>query len=110
MGNDRPPRLGSAEETILRLLVAGGELYGLEMVKRSSGALKRGTVYVFLNRMEDKGFVSSRVEEEREPGQRGLPRRRYRVTGLGERALRAWERASAAWSGDAGWGLAGGLA
>jgi DNA-binding PadR family transcriptional regulator len=81
-----PPK----ERLILELLVAVGPLYGLELVERSGGALKRGTVYVTLNRMEAKGFVTSEQEAMPE-GAIGLPRRRYRPTGRGERALRAWD-------------------
>jgi DNA-binding PadR family transcriptional regulator len=44
---------------------------------------------VTLGRMEAKGFLTSEQEEMPE-GAIGLPRRRYRPTGLGERALRAW--------------------
>ena len=80
-----PPK----ERLILELLVSAGDMYGLQLVERSAGALKRGTVYVTLGRMEAKGFVSS--EQAPLPsGAIGLPRRVYRVTGLGERVLRAW--------------------
>ena len=56
------PRLTPKERLILDLLLnaPGCELYGLEMVKKSGGALKRGTVYVTLERMADKGYVTSR--------------------------------------------------
>lgn len=81
--------LPAKQRLILELLVGAGPLYGLELVERSGGALKRGTVYVTLSRMEAKGLVTS--EQETLPaGAIGLPRRRYRPTGLGERALRAW--------------------
>jgi DNA-binding PadR family transcriptional regulator len=83
------PTLPPKERLILELLVSTGALYGLEMVERSAGGLKRGTVYVTLGRMEAKGFVTSEQEPMPE-GAIGLPRRRYRPTGLGERALRAW--------------------
>ena len=83
------PTLPPKERLILELLVSSGDLYGLELVERSEGGLKRGTVYVTLGRMEAKGFVTS--EQEALPdGAIGLPRRRYRPTALGERALRAW--------------------
>ena len=63
--------------------------FGLNLVARSGGRLKRGTVYVTLARMERKGFLTS--EQEPQPsGAIGLPRRIYRVTPLGKRALRAW--------------------
>lgn len=67
-------------------------MYGLEMV-RESKRLKRGTIYVTLERMADRGLVSSRqVFEET---QSGLPRRLYAITGLGRVALAAHEAASA---------------
>ena len=79
------------EELILRLLLAAPEpMYGLEMVKRSSGDLKRGTVYVTLQRMETKGLVSSKEESVILP-HIGIARRLYKVTGHGARALQALE-------------------
>jgi len=64
-------------------------MYGLLLVERSGGALKRGTVYVTLGRMEARGLVES-AQEPLLPGSIGLPRRIYRPTALGERMLRAW--------------------
>ena len=90
------PRLSAKEAEVLRLLIANGEMYGLEMVERSN-ELKRGTVYVTLSRMGDKGYVESRVEELA-PGD-GPPRRLYRATGLGVRAYRAHEAAARAFAG-----------
>ena len=63
-------------------LLGHGQRYGLELVDSSEGALKRGSVYVILARMEDKGFVDS-WQEERSPGASGLPRRLYRATPYG---------------------------
>ena len=77
------------ERLIIELLTTHEELFGLRMVELSEGRLKRGTVYVTLGRMEAKGFLTSEQETLPE-GAIGLPRRRYRPTGLGERALRAW--------------------
>ncbi len=77
------------ERLILELLASVGPMYGLQLVERSDGALKRGTVYVTLGRMEAKGLVQS-VQESLPPGGIGLPRRIYRPTALGERARRAW--------------------
>lgn len=74
----------------MQMLVTHGELYGQQLVKQSNGELGRGTVYVTLDRLEDKGFIASRVED-RQPGAIGLPRRMYAVTGLGARALQAIE-------------------
>lgn len=64
-------------------------MYGLQLVESSGGALKRGTVYVTLGRMEAKGYVTSEQEASL-PGAIGLPRRVYAPTALGRRALRAW--------------------
>src|SRR5262245_36985023 len=77
------------EQLILELLASEGPMYGLALVERSGGALKRGTVYVTLGRMEAKGFVES-TQEPLPPGGIGLPRRIYRPTTLGKRMLRAW--------------------
>ncbi len=57
------PRLSPKEALILDLL-RGGEMYGLELVTSSDGALKRGTVYVTLGRMEEKGLIVSRIGDE----------------------------------------------
>jgi DNA-binding PadR family transcriptional regulator len=73
------------EFTILDLLFSGKELYGLEIVRESNGAVKRGSVYVLLDRLEQKGFVISRAESI--PTMAGLPRRQYRITGVGQRAV-----------------------
>jgi DNA-binding PadR family transcriptional regulator len=87
------PSLPAKEAEILALLIARGEMYGLELVKNSD-SLKRGTVYVLLSRMGDKGFVESRQVQP--PDGNGPPKRLYRATGLGVRALRAYTAARAA--------------
>ena len=81
--------LPKKERLILELLASEGPMYGLALVERSDGALKRGTVYVTLGRMEAKGLISSE-QESPAAGAIGLPRRIYRPTILGERILRAW--------------------
>lgn len=63
-------------------------LYGLELVDASGGRIKRGSIYVTLGRMVDKGFVSQHVMET-ERAQPGLPRPVYRITALGDRAFLA---------------------
>jgi DNA-binding PadR family transcriptional regulator len=84
----RPRNLPSRKEVlILGLLGAGRELYGLELVEASSGDLKRGTVYVTLNRMEEKGYVSSRLDTS--TVRPGLPLRLYKSTALGRQMLSA---------------------
>jgi DNA-binding PadR family transcriptional regulator len=90
--NGEPPRLSGTERAILELLSAGPELFGLQLVEQSRGALKRGTVYVTLGRMQDKGYVESRTEPL-PPGGIGLPRRLYRPTAYGIRVLDSWKAA-----------------
>jgi DNA-binding PadR family transcriptional regulator len=67
----------------------------LQLVERSHGALKRGTVYVTLGRMQEKGYVESRTQPPA-PGAIGLPRRLYRPTAYGAGVFRAWNRAARA--------------
>lgn len=81
--------MSSIESLVLELL-RGGERYGLELVEASGGKLKRGSVYVTLSRMEDKGFVESR-QEERPAGAIGLPRRLYRATSYGLKVHDAYQ-------------------
>jgi PadR family transcriptional regulator PadR len=90
--------LPKKELLILELLVSGGPMYGLQLVDRSDGALKRGTVYVTLGRMEAKGLIESE-QQAAAPGAIGLPRRIYRATALGERMMRAW----ATFTREVGW-------
>ena len=67
-------------------------MFGLAMVQGSGGRLKRGTIYVTLGRMQEKGLVESR-QEALPPGGIGLPRRLYRPTGHALRVLAAWSAA-----------------
>jgi PadR family transcriptional regulator, regulatory protein PadR len=78
----RLPTLSAKEALILDLLGRSKEMYGLELVAASDGGLKRGTVYVTLGRMEQKGLISSRLEDE-PPSSGGLPRRLYVATAYG---------------------------
>jgi DNA-binding PadR family transcriptional regulator len=77
-------RLTARERAVLELLVGGGEMAGLELVEASS-RLTRGTVYVALRRLADKGLVDSRpVNGAAFPA---LPLRLFRATGAGTAAL-----------------------
>jgi PadR family transcriptional regulator PadR len=84
----RLPSMSRTESLVMELL-RGRERYGLELVDASAGALKRGSVYVTLARMEEKGFVDSR-QEERVEGATGLPRRLYRATPYGRKVHSAF--------------------
>src|SRR5437773_11003141 len=87
--DDRIPTLPPKETLILQLLTRDKEMYGLELVAASKRRLKRGTVYVTLGRMEEKGFITSRLESAA-PDEGGLPRRIYEPTAFGRRVLSAY--------------------
>ena len=89
----RLPTLSGKERLILELLAEHDELYGLQLVSASKRRLKRGTVYVTLQRMEEKGYIASRLEDA-PADEGGLPRRLYQPTALGRRVLRAWTEAA----------------
>ena len=89
------PSLSSKEHLILEMLVQSKrELFGLEMVEASKGELKRGTIYVTLQRMQEKGLVDSKPEPRIAP-EIGIPRRLYSVSGYGQRVYRAYRAAQA---------------
>ena len=84
------PGLSAKEYLIMKLLMDEGEMFGLEMVDESHGELKKGTIYVTLQRMEDKELISSE-EEARGENEVGIARRYYAPTGWGERVFKAQE-------------------
>jgi DNA-binding PadR family transcriptional regulator len=86
------PNPSTIEREVLRLLANNSGLYGLEMVK-ASNLLKRGTIYVTLNRMEDKGWVVSKPDDD--PTYPGMARRRYFLSGDGRRIAAFVETAEA---------------
>ena len=88
MTDPRLPSMSRTESLVMELL-RGRERYGLELVDASGGSLKRGSVYVTLARMEEKGFIESR-HEERAHGASGLPRRLYRATPYGMKVHHAY--------------------
>ena len=96
MGDFKLPT--DTEVAVLELLV-GKEMYGLEMVK-ASDRLNRRSIYVHLNRMEEKKLISSRVTDTT-----GVTagRRIYSITGHGQRAYAAWQQAQAVF----GWSQCG---
>ena len=89
MSRNELPRLSSKEANVIAQLMKR-DLYGLELVAGSEGVLARNAIYVLLGRMEDKGLIEGR-EEAAPKGASGPPRRVYRVTGHGRRALAAYE-------------------
>src|ERR1044072_6009068 len=82
------PSISRKEALILEMLVSSRrELYGLEMVDASNGELKRGTIYVTLQRLQEKGLIESRQEARTVP-QIGVPRRLYSISEIGRASCR----------------------
>ena len=83
-------KLSPKEALIVGMLIKRARtMYGLEFVAESKGEIVRGTVYVLLDRMEDRGLVKSR-QEAKSPGVPGIPRRLYEPTGSGVKAYESW--------------------
>jgi PadR family transcriptional regulator PadR len=79
----------SPKELLVLELLREQDSYGLQLVAASTGRLKRGTVYVTLGRMEEKGYITSKLEAA-PSGAGGLPRRIYAATPLGRRMFAVW--------------------
>ena len=78
-----------AEMIVMRILQGSPSgAYGLEIVDDSAGAVKRGSVYVLLGRLEEKGFVRV-LRSKKERGSAGPARPQYQLTGEGSRVLSA---------------------
>ena len=83
MQSNEPAKISKTEFFILQMMInEGSDLYGLEMIRKSGDKLKRGTIYTTLNRMEDKGLISSKKEDELQEGLTAK-RRMYRINGTG---------------------------
>jgi PadR family transcriptional regulator, regulatory protein PadR len=103
MSQSEFPKLSRKEMLILEMLIGKGEMFGLEMVEASEGELKRGTIYVTLQRMGDKGYIESR-EEPRQIPEIGIPRRKYSATGLGEKVYQTNLKAREFFNSELSWG------
>ncbi len=90
MKNNEFPALSNKEFIIMQMLSENGEMFGLEMVKESDGELKKGTIYVTLQRMDNKDILES-WEEERNNNETGIARRLYAPTDFGDRIFKAQE-------------------
>jgi PadR family transcriptional regulator PadR len=84
--------LGQFEQLVMTAILSlRDEAYGVsihakvEEMSRPKGA-SLGAVYVTLDRLEDKGLVSSRLADPT-PERGGRAKRFYRLEALGERAL-----------------------
>ncbi len=109
--------VGPFEQIILAAILSLREgAYGVTIHEKAGElaaprSISLGAVYVTLDRLEDKGLISSRLSDPT-PERGGRSKRFYRLEALGEQALeesaatakRVWEAVAEAW-GD----LAGGI-
>jgi DNA-binding PadR family transcriptional regulator len=76
----------SSEFIVLRMLMdSPSGLYGSDFVDLSEGSLKRSSIYVVLQRMEEKKLVTSKLIPANAPD--ALPRRRYRICAHGQQVF-----------------------
>jgi len=70
--------VNSKEKLILDILSRHGELMGADVRKISVGKLSKGIIYVYLDRLEDGGYIVSRK----------LGRRFYEITEKGLKEIK----------------------
>lgn len=106
----KPDSLGQFEQLVLTAILARREdAYGVSIHAKvqelaAPKSVSLGAVYVTLDRLEDKGLVSSWLTEPT-PERGGRAKRCYRLEALGERALeesavtakRMWDDIAAVW-------------
>ena len=87
MGRDG---LGEFEhQLLLAILQQGGESYSvpivIELEERAGREVTQAAVFIVLRRLEEKGLLRSRMEDDEGSGR---TRRYFRITALGMRRLR----------------------
>ena len=88
---------------LLAVARLGDDAYGLGVRRDVSERLEHdysvGAIYTTLDRLQQKGLINSR-QAPPTPTRGGRSRRQFRLTGSGERAIRAArERAASQWTG-----------
>ncbi|MGZ8377130.1 MAG: PadR family transcriptional regulator [Gemmatirosa sp.] len=101
------PRIGSLElAALLAVARLADDAYGLavrrDLAERTGRDHSVGAVYTTLQRLEDKGLLTSRAGAPL-PVRGGRSRRHFTLTGAGARAIREAERhAVSIWAGVGG--------
>ena len=99
-----PSRLGGFElAALLTVARLGRDAYGLairrDLSERTGRAYSVGAVYTTLQRLEDKGLLTSHASDPL-PVRGGRSRRQFTLTTAGRRAIRDAEREAASlWAG-----------
>jgi PadR family transcriptional regulator PadR len=111
----KPESVGQFEQLVLTaILTLHADAYGVTIHSKVEElshpkAVSLGAIYVTLDRLEDKGMVTSRLSDPT-PERGGRAKRCYRLEALGERALqesavtakRVWDVVTETWGKD--WG------
>lgn len=89
--SDKKNYLGQFEEIVLlAILNLGEQAYGAKIRQKAEEVLEKsvaiGAIYTTLDRMEQKGFVSS-WQGEATPERGGRAKRYFRLEGAGQQAL-----------------------
>ncbi|MBZ5590617.1 MAG: PadR family transcriptional regulator [Acidobacteriia bacterium] len=106
----RPDSIGQFEQLVLTAILSRrDDAYGVTIHAKVAELarpkeISLGAIYVTLDRLEDKGFVSSRLSDPT-PERGGRAKRCYRLEALGERALeesavtakRIWDTIAEVW-------------
>ncbi len=84
--------LGEFEQMVLLAVIRiGDEAYGVrildEIERRTSRVVSRGALYITLDRLEAKGYLTSKLGEPT-PARGGRAKRYVTVTAAGKKALR----------------------
>ena len=109
----KPDTLGQFEQLVLTaILTLGEDAYGVTIHSKvqelgRSKSISLGAVYVTLDRLEDKGMVSSWLSDPT-PSRGGRAKRYYGLEALGEQALqesaatakRVWDSIVEVWGKD----------
>lgn len=99
-----PNYIGELEQMVLLAIVRlGRDAYGMSILReledRAGRTVSRGALYLVLERMVQKGYLSTRMGEPT-PERGGRAKRFFALTGTGEEALRvAGSSLLALWDG-----------
>ncbi len=80
----RRGRLRPLDEAVLLRLYSKPNQYGLQLVENSNGLFGRGTIYIRLSRLEERGMVVAHYEP-RTDMRIMYPRRMYSCTDAGRK-------------------------
>lgn len=104
-----PKELPNQREEIILLILMHGEKFGRELrdvyEKRTGRPMPVGSLYTTLDRMEDQGFIESRIGESN-PDRGGNRRKYYKIAAPGLKALNDLRQVA----GELSRGAKGGLA